>query len=191
MKPEYGPLEEEIHFGNHYFEVPTFIFFLGGIYLQGKLLVKIPASSALTLSCLTAWPFLKAKKTVMQTPQRTSSNYPRILESYEKKGKNKKVTEKNTLENLQSTATNKEKQPKKNRPSSDSVVLTSALASGSLHGGHGPLHATAVQELRKPPAKETMIQWSNANTWFIPYKHTSSTSLLQLHKYMYIYIYCI
>ena len=90
MKPEYGPLEEEIHFGNHHFEVPTFVVFSGyvfndacqrgsgGIYLQGKLLVKIPASSALTLSfpCGLKFSSFFAKKTVK--PCETHEKYHQI-----------------------------------------------------------------------------------------------------------------
>ena len=95
MKPDYGPLEEEIHFGNHYFEVPRFIFFLGGIYFEGKLLVKIPASSALTLSFrFEVWRLALSESQenseIMQTPQRIASNYPKVLESYEKKRKKQK-----------------------------------------------------------------------------------------------------
>ncbi len=72
------------------------------------------------------------------------------------------------------------------------MVLTSGLASGSLHGGHGPLHATGVQELRKQPAKAqiehestqegTMIETSNAT----PEEFIASTSITLTYIYIYI-----
>lgn len=59
------------------------------------------------------------------------------------------------------------------------MVLTSALASGSLHGGHGPLHATGVQELRKPPANDPMQHLDSFLT---------STHLLLVYYYYMLYI---
>ena len=120
----------------------------------------------------------------MQTPQRISSNYPKVLESYKKKENHKQVTEKKYDWKSTKHSNQHNKNSQKNRPSSDSYAPHLCIGFR-----FPPRWAWTTARHRGSGASEAACQWSNATPWFIPYKHTSITSLLLLYVVYSIYIY--